>query len=405
MNRHWWIVLHKELRDALRDRRSLRTLALMTLLYPLLMWAALNNTIERKARSENEQIRIGVSGAAQAPQLLARLAQAGVTAEAVDASDEAALQRAVSGGRHAAIIRLPADFAERYAAQEPARLELWHDSVSARPGQLETVTAALQAYGRETSAARLTSQGLSLAHLSPVLVERFDIATPATRAGRHVAVLFGIFFLTVFYFGMDIAIDSSAGERERRSLEILLAQPIRGVDLIVGKWLAAAVFCAAGLALEFIAGHFMLQTLPLENIGMAWQVDAPELALLYLIALPLCLLAPRAANRHRAEFALVQGSTVFDDARTRRRIDPRVRAGPGAGAANLVVSRSTARGADPAARHGPRRRGQCSQRGDHHERFARARRGMHRVCRAPTGERALRDQCMRPGCTPRALPP
>lgn len=66
MNRHWWIVLHKELRDALRDRRSLRTLALMTLLYPLLMWTALNNALERKARSENEQIRIGISGAAQA---------------------------------------------------------------------------------------------------------------------------------------------------------------------------------------------------------------------------------------------------------------------------------------------------------------------------------------------------
>ncbi len=310
MNRHWWIVLHKELRDALRDRRSLRTLALMTLLYPLLMWAALNNTIERKARSENEQIRIGVSGAAQAPQLLARLAQAGVTVEAVDAVDEAALQQAVSGGRHAAVVRLPADFAVRYAAQEPARLELWHDSVSARPAQLETVTAALHAYGRETSAARLTSQGLSLAHLSPVLVERFDIATPATRAGRHIAVLFGIFFLTVFYFGMDIAIDSSAGERERRSLEILLAQPIRGVDLIVGKWLAAAVFCAAGLALEFIAGHFMLQTLPLENIGLAWQVDALDLTLLYLIALPLCLLAPA------LQIAIALNSRSFKEAQS-----------------------------------------------------------------------------------------
>lgn len=310
MNRPWWIVLHKELRDALRDRRSLRTLVLMTLLYPLLMWTALNNTIERKARGENEEIRIGVSGAAQAPQLLARLAQAGVTVEAVDASGEAALQHAVSHGRHAAIIRLPADFAARYTAQEPARLELWHDSVSARPAQLETVTTVLHAYARETSAARLTSQGLSLAHLNPVLVERFDIATPATRAGRHIAVLFGIFLLAVFYFGMDIAIDSSAGERERRSLEILLAQPIRGIDLIVGKWLAAAVFCAAGLALEFIAGHFMLQALPLESIGLAWQVGALDLALLYFIALPLCLLAPA------LQIAIALNSRSFKEAQS-----------------------------------------------------------------------------------------
>lgn len=292
MNRHAWIVLVKELRDALRDRRSLRTLAMMTLLYPLLMWTALDNTITRQSRSETDVIRVGVSGAAQAPQLLAHLKQAGITTESVDAADDSALQKVVSERRHVAVIRLADDFAQHHAALEPARLALWHDSVRAKPAQLDAITAALQSYARDLSSARLTSHGVSLALLNPLVVDRFDTATPATRAGRHVAVLFGVFLLAVFYFGMDIAIDSSAGERERRSLEILLAQPIRSLDLIVGKWLAAAVFCAVGLALEFIAGHFLLQSLPLENIGLSWQVDAPHLALLYLIALPLCLLAP-----------------------------------------------------------------------------------------------------------------
>lgn len=292
MNRHWWIVLHKELRDALRDRRALRSLAIMTLLYPLLMWAALNNSIGKQARGETDKVHIGVSGADRAPQLMARLAQAGIVTEALDADDDAALQQALSDGRRAAVLRLPADFAQRHAAQQPAHVTVWHDSVRAKPTQLDAVRGVLQAYGRDLSAARLTSQGLSLAHLSPLVVDSFDTATPATRAGRHVAVLFGIFLLGVFYFGMDIAIDSSAGERERRSLEILLAQPVRGVDLLIGKWLAAAAFCATGLALEFVVGHCMLQSLPLENIGLSWQVGAADLATFYLVALPLCLLAP-----------------------------------------------------------------------------------------------------------------
>lgn len=292
MNRRWWTVLHKELRDALRDRRALRSLAVMTLLYPLVMWAVLDKDIRREARSENEIMRIGVVNAAQAPQLLARLAQQDIAAEVLDGDDEAALRAAVESRRHAVIVRFADDFAQRHAAQQPARVQVWHDSVGGKPAQRDAVVAALRAHARDVTAARLTSQGVSSAHLSPLVIDDFDTATPATRAGRHVAVLFGIFLLAVLYFGMDIAIDSSAGERERRSLEILLAQPVRGVELVVGKWLAAAVFCAAGLAAEFVAGHFVLQSLPLENIGLRWQIGAADLLLLYLACLPLCLLAP-----------------------------------------------------------------------------------------------------------------
>ncbi len=310
MNRKWWIVLDKELRDALRDRRSLRSLAVMTLLYPLLMWVALNNTIVKQTRADTEEVHVAVAGAARAPQLVAHLEQAGIATEPVEAADEAALQQIAADRRYTAAVHVSDDFAQRHAAQAPARIALWHDSVRVKPALLDKVTKALESYSRETTAARLIGHGVSLAHLSPLVVDRFDTATPATRAGRHVAVLFGIFLLAVFYFGMDIAIDSSAGERERRSLEILLAQPVHGLDLVVGKWLAAAVFCAVGLALEFVAGHFMLQSLPLENIGLSWQVDAPDLALLYLTALPLCLLAPA------VQLAIALNSRSFKEAQS-----------------------------------------------------------------------------------------
>lgn len=292
MNRHWWVVLHKELRDALRDRRALRSLAVMIVLYPALMWVALDKSMDRQEHSDSTDIRIAVANAAQAPQLLARLRDAGLKPETVDGTDESRVQHLLERQRYAAVIRLGDDFAARHAAREPAPLTLWYDSVGGKPAQLEKVSAALQAYGRDVTAARLTSQGVSLAHLSPLKIDRFDTATPQTRAGRHIAVLFGIFLIGVFYFGMDLVIDSSAGERERRSLEILLAQPLRSIDLVVGKWLAAAVFCATGLALEFVVGHFMLQSLPLENLGLSWQVGATELLCFYLVSLPLCLLAP-----------------------------------------------------------------------------------------------------------------
>lgn len=308
MNRQWWIVLHKELRDALRDRRSLRTIALMTLMYPVMMWTILNNNINKQERSESAQMRVGIVHAAQAPQLVARFGEAGIETENIDAADEAALRQRVADPRYAAILELSGDFAQRYTAQRPARVTLWHDSVRVKPAALERITAVLKAYGQEATVSRLTSQGVSLAHLKPLQVERFDTATPVTRAGRMIAVLFGLFLIGAFMFGMDIAIDSSAGERERRSLEILLAQPVRPLDLIVGKWLAAALFCAAGLALQFILGHCMLQVMPLENIGLSWQVAAHDLALFYLVALPLCLLAPA------VQIAVALNSRTFKEA-------------------------------------------------------------------------------------------
>ena len=310
MNRQWWIVLRKELRDALRDRRSLRTLAMMTLLYPLVMWTVLNNNINRQERQESAPIRVGIVGAAQAPQLVARFEQAGIATDSLDAADAAAITARVADPRYAAVLELSADFAQRYAAQQPARVALWHDSVRTKPAPLDKIAAVLKAYAQDATTARLTSQGVSLAHLKPLQVERFDTATPVTRAGRHIAVLFGIFLIGVFYFGMDIAIDSSAGERERRSLEILLAQPVRALDLVVGKWLAATLVCATGLALEFVIGHCMLQALPLENIGLSWQVTAQDLALVYLVALPLCLLAPA------LQIAVALNSRTFKEAQS-----------------------------------------------------------------------------------------
>lgn len=70
---------------------------------------------------------------------------------------------------------------------------------------------------------------------------------------------------------------STAGERERRSLEVLMVQPMRARDLVVGKWLAASTLAAGGLALELIVAHGVLSRLPLEEIGMSWRLGLPML--------------------------------------------------------------------------------------------------------------------------------
>jgi sodium transport system permease protein len=68
-----------------------------------------------------------------------------------------------------------------------------------------------------------------------------------------------------------------------------MAQPMRARDLVVGKWLAASLLAAGGLALELVVAHGVLSRLPLEEIGMSWRLGLPMLALVIAAALPLCL--------------------------------------------------------------------------------------------------------------------
>jgi sodium transport system permease protein len=90
---------------------------------------------------------------------------------------------------------------------------------------------------------------------------------------------------------MSTAVDSTAGERERRSMEVLMAQPIRPWELVIGKWLSAASLAIAGVTLELALAHTILSWLPLEEIGMSWSLNWADLALIWIATIPLCLFA------------------------------------------------------------------------------------------------------------------
>ncbi|WP_374039744.1 ABC transporter permease [Massilia sp. Dwa41.01b] len=120
--------------------------------------------------------------------------------------------------------------------------------------------------------------------------------------------MLGMFFVPVFLFGLSLAIDSTAGERERRSLEVLMAQPMPARDLVLGKWLAVSLLAALGLVVELVVAHGMLSTLSLEEIGMSWHLGLPMLAAVVLTALPLCLLVGA------VQVAMAMNSKTFKEA-------------------------------------------------------------------------------------------
>jgi len=285
------IVFLKEFRETLRDKRALGLLAMFTVMYPIMLGYILNEQIERSTRTEREGIELAVIGGAQAPTLMSQLRQKNITVHDMPAMDEDAIGELLRSQKVVAVLRLPEQFTGNYQAMRPARIELWYDSATEQDRRRRDVEDVLRAYDANIASARLLAHGVSPATLSPIRLQRYDTGTTAARSAGVIGSILGFLFFPAFICGLSAAVDSTAGERERRSLEVLMAQPARAWELVTGKWLAAGALAIIGITFELILAHAILSWLPLEEIGMSWRVTWSKLMLVCLASVPLSLFA------------------------------------------------------------------------------------------------------------------
>jgi sodium transport system permease protein len=92
--------------------------------------------------------------------------------------------------------------------------------------------------------------------------------------------------------GMALALDLSAGERERFSLQPLLLTPIQPVELVVGKWATVALVNSIFVALTLIGFYLTLTYAPLPAIGVPFLFHAQEAMKFIVVLLPLALFFP-----------------------------------------------------------------------------------------------------------------
>lgn len=291
MKSKFLIVFLKELRETLRDRRTLAMLALFTFMYPVIIGYVMHQLVDKNTKTEREGIELAVIGAQKAPTLMAQLRQRNITVHDTAPMEEEAIGELLRAKKMVAVLRLSDDFGDNYQAMRPARVELWFDSAAENGPQRRDVEEVLEAYGANVASARLLAHGVSPAALSPIQVQRYDTGTNASRSAGLIGGLLGILFFPAFMLCMSAAVDSTAGERERRSLEVLMAQPAHAWELVVGKWLAASVLAVVGVTLELMLAHAILDWLPLEEIGLSWNLGWGNLLLVCLVTVPLSLFA------------------------------------------------------------------------------------------------------------------
>ena len=283
-----WRVFLKEVRENLRDRRTLISALIFGPLFGPIMFASALSLSFRGATAQSDRpLHLTVSHAERAPDLVAYLRQYNVRIKTVT-EDEAAARREVAAHRGEEVLLVPEEFGARLDAGQPSPLLLLADESETRSAAtVQRIAGIVNQYGATIARLRLVARGLDPLLTVPIVLHPIDISTPAARSALALGALSYLVLLTMLMGGMYLAIDATAGERERGSLEPLLTVPVRREYLIYGKILAACAYMTLSLALTVTAFAIVLRFVGLERFGMSADFG-PQVAVdIVLACLPL----------------------------------------------------------------------------------------------------------------------
>lgn len=282
-----WTVFLKELRDAVRDRRSWIIALTLAMLSGPVVFVLMSNFIsgleERVAERE-----VIVADAGRAPTLVGFLQRAG--ARVVDAPPDY-LDRLRSGSLQNAVIRPPADFEDRLARGDPVEVEVVFDEShdKAQP-VVRTAMRLVEGFNRELGTQRLLARGLSPQLLAPLQLEPVNVASTQARGAQLLFIVPWAALIVAVFGALSVAIDVTAGERERGSLEPLLANPVDATSLVAGKWAVVMLYSTVIVVLTMLGFMVSMRFVANETLSALMQLRWREVALFAAVLLPFAAL-------------------------------------------------------------------------------------------------------------------
>lgn len=284
-------ILKKELRDILRDRRTLFSGFAYVLAGPVLVALMINLVV---ASSRDDAIgKVALCGKGEAPHLIDHL-----TATGIDFAADGNV-----------CLNIPAGYAGRIAEGRPVRLIISGDLI-ANAQTARKLETEVNAYASSLASERLLTRGVAPGLTKPFNVEVQNSSAVSRQADMIGRVLIIFFVCAPFFVGLAAAADMTAGERERRSLEALLAEPIGAFGIILGKWLSVGMLAAVGTALCVFLGLTSLSYSALPELGVRLETGWQAAAEASLLLLPLCFLVAA------AQLAIALYAKSFKDAQS-----------------------------------------------------------------------------------------
>lgn len=279
------VVFWKEVTENLRDKRTVfSALVYGPLIGPIMFVALMNTVIGHEMSKAEGPLKVPVIGAQYAPNLIDALKQQGLVPQPPLADPDKAVRERDAD----VVLRIPADYAKAWKQGDPAQVEVIYDaSQMGTSTSRQRLEGMLKHYGSEQGALRLLARGISPGIASPLVVGKRDQSTPQSRAGQMLSILPYFFVLAIYIGSMYLAIDLTAGERERQSLEPLFANPVARWRILLGKLGAIGAYSLASLVLTAVAFSVAGRFLPAEKLGMSFDLGPRFIGAVILLELPL----------------------------------------------------------------------------------------------------------------------
>ncbi|MFT4926529.1 MAG: sodium transport system permease protein [Phenylobacterium sp.] len=271
-------LLKKEWLDSVRDKRAFTAAMSIAVLGPGMFAMSLMLAVDKS--QSLEPISITLEGAEYFPSLVDMLERRKIydKAGANEGEGKAAVDSKIT-------LIIDQQFAQQVNQSEPAKITLRADySDNSIQPRIDRVRRVIDGYSAQLGAMRLMIRGIAPSVAQPVDLVEQDTSSAQSRAGFYLGMMSTFVLMSVFVASTNVAIDTSAGERERNSLEFLLAQPVQPVVLVLAKTVNTTFFSVVGAGLTLTLMVVVLQFVPLHLIGLDFDFT-PWMAILIWIAL------------------------------------------------------------------------------------------------------------------------
>ena len=269
-----WAVYRKEIVDALRDRRTLIVVLVSSVLLGPLVLIVMSGLLAQFETQAEKRVVV-VSGIEHAPTLKNYFERQTYTVQAAPKDHEDLLRRSKLSEP---VLVVPDGFEEALLHGDRPVLELVSDSGN-RQAEVGTgrVRRLVEGFARERGTLALALRGVAAEVLEPVEVIGRDLASQQSRASQLTAMLPFFVLMAVLYGALNAALDITAGERERGSLEPLLMTPAPRAAVVAGKWLAVAsvsALIAVLSCLSFLPAQWLLRSDTLQALFQFGWIEA-----------------------------------------------------------------------------------------------------------------------------------
>lgn len=279
------VVMYKEIIDNLRDRQTLfYALLFGPVLLPLILGGSLVASFKQLSIDFDEVHQLAVMNAQHAPTLIQFLHSNNI--DIVDAPER--VENSVRYGETLVVLEIPDDYAQAFRSAQPAPLTLHVNSADKESSKAaRRIQTILGAYEQTINALRLQHRGIDPAVFNALNVIENDVSSDGQNGQLLASILPFLFIMSMVMGGYYLAIDTTAGERERQSLEPLLSLPLSRSALVFGKYGATLCFVSLSALLTAISVYTIFRVFPVELLGGQIHFDGITVTRSFLLASPL----------------------------------------------------------------------------------------------------------------------